>query len=47
VPDSTYALHASSGAGGVSAQAIRTDPASPRRIDATSGAGDVRITPNG
>jgi Putative adhesin len=43
VPNVTYAVHASSGAGTVSDQTLRIDPASPRRIDATSGAGDVTI----
>jgi len=45
VPDTTYALHASSGVGKVSDRAVRIDPHSPRSIDATSSLGDVTIIP--
>ncbi len=47
VRNSIYFVHASSGSGTVSDATLRTDPASPRSIDATAGAGDVRITPDG
>jgi hypothetical protein len=47
VPSAVYSLHASSGSGSISDDLIRTDPASPRSIDAASGAGDIRITPDG
>ena len=43
VPNAVYRVNASSGAGGVSDQGLRQDPASPRVIVATSGAGDVTI----
>lgn len=43
VPDAVYAVDAHAGAGDVIDGAVRKDPASPRRITATSGAGDVRI----
>jgi hypothetical protein len=45
VPDTSYALHVSSGVGHVSYQGVRSDPASPRTIDATSSVGDITITP--
>ncbi|HEY5197126.1 MAG TPA: DUF4097 family beta strand repeat-containing protein [Solirubrobacteraceae bacterium] len=47
VPFAAYAVHATSGAGTVTDHELSTNPASPRRIDATSGAGDVTITPTG
>jgi hypothetical protein len=43
VPNAVYHVTATSGAGGVSDQGLRQDPASPRVIIATSGAGDVTI----
>ena len=46
VPNFTYAVHASTGAGVVSDATVRTDPGSPRTISATSGAGDVTISAN-
>jgi hypothetical protein len=47
VPNVTYDLHASSGVGAVTDSAVQNDPSSPRRIDASSGAGDVIIRPVG
>lgn len=44
VPNTTYNLHASTGNGTVNDQAISTDPRSSRRIDASSGNGDVTVT---
>lgn len=44
VPDVSYAVHASSGNGNVSDQSLTIDPHSPRRIDASSGNGEVTIT---
>jgi hypothetical protein len=44
VPDTTYDLHASSGNGNVNDQTVSTNHRSPRRIDASSGNGDVTIT---
>jgi hypothetical protein len=43
VPDTTYAVHASSGLGHVSDHSLQNDPRSPRSIDAHSSLGDVRI----
>jgi hypothetical protein len=43
VPNVSYALQASSGAGSVSDSHVKVDPSSRRVIRATSGAGDVRI----
>ena len=45
VPNTSYAVHVSSGVGHVSTQGVRVDPHSPRTIDATSSLGDVTITP--
>lgn len=45
VPNVPYAVHAGSGAGSVSDDALQINPASPRSIDATSGAGSVTIRP--
>jgi hypothetical protein len=44
VPDTTYALHASSGVGHVSDGTVRKDPAAPRTINARSSLGDVTVT---
>ena len=44
VPNTSYAVHVSSGVGHVSDQGVRVDPRSPRTIDATSSLGDVTIT---
>jgi hypothetical protein len=44
VPDTTYAVQASSGNGNVNDQSLSIDNHSPRRIDASSGNGDVTIT---
>ena len=44
VPDVSYAVHASSGNGNVDDQSLSIDPHAPRRIDASSGNGDVTIT---
>jgi putative adhesin len=47
VPPATYDVHATSGAGGVADQALATNPTAARRITASSGAGEVTITPTG
>lgn len=44
IPDVSYAVRASSGNGTVTDQSLTIDPHSPRRIDASSGNGDVTIT---
>jgi hypothetical protein len=44
VPNLVYALKASSSGGDVFDHDVRQDPRSPRKIDATSSAGDVRIS---
>jgi Putative adhesin len=44
VPDTTYVVHANSGVGHVSDQAVRVDARSPRTIDATSSLGNITIT---
>ena len=44
VPNTTYALHATSGNGSVNDQSISVDDRAPRRIVASSGNGDVTVT---
>jgi hypothetical protein len=43
VPNTTYAVHASSGNGTVSDNTLRIDPTAPRMITASSGNGDVTV----
>jgi hypothetical protein len=45
VPNTTYALRATSGNGNVNDQSISIDDHAPRRIVASSGNGDVTVTP--
>ena len=45
VPDTSYAVHVSSGVGHVSDQGVQINPASSRTIDARSSLGDVTIAP--
>jgi hypothetical protein len=45
VPNTRYAVHATSGVGHVSEQGLQVDSTAPRTIDATSSLGDITITP--
>jgi hypothetical protein len=43
VPNLAYAVTTSSGAGSITDSSLSIDPSSPRRINASTGAGDVTI----
>jgi Putative adhesin len=43
VPNVAYAVTTSSGVGNITDSSLRIDPASPRRINASAGAGDVTV----